>query len=412
MTDSKSFDISRYVFAQAFWEVKANKGSAGIDGITIDEYEKKLEGNLYKLWNRMSSGTYFPKPVKQVLIPKKNGKMRPLGIPTVEDRVAQTVAKQYIEPALEEIFLEESFGYRPNKSALDAIGVTRKNCWKYDWVVEFDIVGLFDNIDHSLLYKAFDKHFEEKWLRLYVRRWSEAPIQPEEGESVLRDAGVSQGGVVSPILANLFLHYAYDLWMKREFPQHPFQRYADDGVAHCKTLDEAELYVKKLAERMAECGLELHPDKTKIVYCKDDRRKSVYDHTSFDFLGYTFKSRSSKDREGRLFNGFLPALSNSAAKSFRNKIKSFKLYRWTTAKVEEIAAVLNPMVRGWINYFGTFYPSKMRKTLWCINQIILKWVMRKFKRYKTKKKKAIKWLRELGRRNPHLFWHWSRGYVL
>jgi RNA-directed DNA polymerase len=411
MKDSKPFEISRFAFVQAFKEVKTNKGSAGIDGISIQDYEENLDCNLYKLWNRMSSGTYFPKPVKQVLIPKKNGKMRPLGIPTVEDRIAQTVAKSYIEPVVEAMFLNESFGYRPNKSALDAIGVTRKMCWKYDWVLEFDIVGLFDNINHDLLYKAFDKHFDEKWLRLYVRRWSEASIQQEDGALNPRDAGVSQGGVISPILANLFLHYAFDLWMKREFLRCPFERYADDAVVHCSTFEEANLLLAKLGKRMQECGLELHPEKTKIIYCRDSRRNKDYKDNSFDFLGYTFRPRSAVSRDGKRFTGFLPALSNDAAKRFRDKIRELRLYRKSGTSIKVISVIINPMIRGWMGYFGSYYPSQMRKTLRFIDLILVNWAMRKFKRFKAKKKKAIKWLKELANRNPNLFWHWSRGYV-
>jgi group II intron reverse transcriptase/maturase len=335
-----------------------------------------------------------------------------LTVPTVEDRVAQTVAKHYIEPVFEAIFVEESFGYRPGRSALDAVGQARKMCWKYDWVLEFDIVGLFDNIDHELLYKAFDKHVEDKWLRLYVRRWSEAPIQKADGEPLQRTSGVSQGGVLSPLLANLFLHYAFDLWMKREFPDCPFERYADDGIAHCATLEEAEQLLEKLTLRMGECKLELHPDKTRIVYCKDDRRNGKHDKVSFDFLGYTFKPRDAVDRRGRRFTGYLPALSNDSAKRFRDKIRELKLHRMTWADISLIASILNPMIRGWMGYFGAYYPSRMRVVLRCVNLILMRWAMRKFKRMRRSKKKAIKWLRELARRNPNLFFHWSRGYAL
>jgi RNA-directed DNA polymerase len=412
MTDSKPFEISRFAFAQAFEEVKANKGSAGIDGVSIEAYESNLEDNLYRLWNRMSSGSYFPKPVKQVLIPKKNGKLRPLGIPTVEDRVAQSVAKNYVEPVVESIFLDESYGYRPNKSALDAIGATRKRCWQYDWVIEFDIVGLFDNISHELLYKAFDKHFSEKWLRLYVRRWSQTPIQQKDGVLVDREAGVSQGGVMSPLLANLFLHYVFDLWMKREFQKCPFERYADDAVIHCTTLEEAKRLLEKLDTRMRECRLELHPEKTKIVYCRDSKRRQEHENNSFDFLGYTFRPRSSMTKDGKRFTGFLPAVSKSAEKRLKDKLRDFRLYRKSESPIKGIAEIVNPIIRGWMGYFGAFYPSQMRKTLRFIDLIVVRWAQRKFKRFKYKKKRAIKWLKELAGRYPAMFYHWSRGYVL
>jgi len=302
---NKPFDISRYQFTEAFEEVRRNKGAAGVDGQTIEYYERGLDGNLYKLWNRMSSGTYFPKPVKQVLIPKKNGKKRPLGIPTVEDRVAQTVVKNNIEPMLEEVFIEDSYGYRPGKSATDAIAATRKRCWKYDWVVEFDIIGLFDNIDHELLFKALDFHIDEKWAKLYLQRWCTASMIGADGHEVGRTSGVSQGGVTSPIMANLFMHYVFDKWMTRNFPQCPYERFADDAVIHCTTLPQAQTVLCALDERVTECKLKLHPEKTRIVYCKDGNRAKEYPDTSFDFLGFSFRARKSKNsKTGEYFTSF------------------------------------------------------------------------------------------------------------
>jgi len=408
---NKPFDIPRCQFIEAFKEVREKKGSAGIDNQTIEAFEGRLDDNLYKLWNRMSSGTYFPKPVKQVLIPKKNGKMRPLGIPTVEDRVAQTVVKMAIEPALEQIFLDDSYGYRPNRSPLDAIATTRKRCWEYDWVVEFDIVGLFDNIDHELLYKALERHVEEKWAKLYLMRWCEAPCIDSEGIKHDRTKGVSQGGVTSPLLANLFMHYAFDLWMKRAFPGCPFERFADDAVIHCKTEAEAREVLEALEKRMAECYLELHPDKTRIVYCKDDKRKLEHENIKFDFLGYTFKARRSKNqRTGEIFTGFLPAVSIAATIRLTDKVRALRLNSLVHCPIETIAKILNPIIRGWMNYFGSFYPSEMRKALSIINGMLKRWVKRKYKGIKSLRQ-ADTWLKGVMQRHQYLFYHWAQGFA-
>jgi len=409
---NKPFDIPRYLFDEAFEEVKRNKGAAGIDQQSIKEYEGNLDNNLYKLWNRMSSGTYFPKPVKQVLIPKKSGKaLRPLGIPTVEDRVAQTVAKSIIEPILEEVFIEDSYGYRPGKSAIDALGTCRKRCWDYDWVVELDIVGLFDNIDHELLFKAIDHHIDEKWIVLYLKRWSTAPVIDKEGNEHARASGVSQGGVTSPIMANLFMHYAFDLWMQRTHPQCPWERFADDAVVHCKSEAQAKAVLAALEERMSECRLRLHPDKTRIVYCKDGTRKDKHENTRFDFLGYTFKARRAKNsKTGKLFCRFLPAASKNAAVRLCDKMRAHKLKSMVQFSIELIAEILNPVIRGWMNYFGAYYPSGMDWALSRINDMLRRWAKRKHKGIKSLKQ-AYKWLRGVRARQPKLFYHWSRGFV-
>jgi group II intron reverse transcriptase/maturase len=358
----------------------------------------------------MSSGSYFPPAVKSVEIPKKTGGKRTLGIPTVKDRVAQMVVKKYLEPRLEKIFLPESYGYRPGKSALNAIGQARQMCWKYDYVLEFDIKGLFDNIDHQLLLKAVDMHVEEGWIKLYIVRWLKAPFVNENWEIVERTSGTPQGGVISPLLANLFMHYAFDVWIKSTFPNCPFERYADDGVVHCKTEREAMDVLNRLDLRMKECKLELHPDKTRIIYCKDGSRKNKHPNTSFDFLGYTFCGRGVKTKDGKLWTGFLPAASRKSQKSFRDKIKALNMHRKTSGNIESIAKELNPIVRGWLNYFTAFYKSKVSYSMLCLNRRLCKWVMRKYKAKGMNTTKAWKWLKAEAKRNLKLFAHWELGW--
>ena len=287
MRKAKSFEISKDVVLEAWKRIKANKGAAGVDSELISDFEENHKDNLYKIWNRMSSGSYSPPSFKTVAIPKKAGGERILGIPTVSDRVAQMVAKIYFEPLVEPYFHEDSYGYRPEKSAIQAVAVTRKRCWRYNWLLEFDIKGLFDNIEHDLLMKAVKHHTRNKWIFFYIERWLKTPFQQNDGTLVERTKGTPQGGVISPMLANLFLHYVFDKWMERNYPINPFCRYADDGITHCRTEAEAQLLLKALDARFKECGLELHPDKTKIVYCKDDDRRGDYPNISFDFLSYT-----------------------------------------------------------------------------------------------------------------------------
>jgi len=326
MDKTKSYKISKHVVVEAFQRVKANKGAAGIDDESLEAFEANLKNNLYKIWNRMSSGSYFPPPVKAVEIPKKSGGKRVLGVPTVADRVAQMVVKIYFEPTVEPYFHQDSYGYRPGKSAVDVLTVTRQRCWKYDWVLEFDIKGLFDNIDHQLLMKAVRKHTDNPWVILYIKRWLRAPFQMPDGTVKERTSGTPQGGVISPVLANLFLHYAFDVWMDRNHPDKPFARYADDGVAHCRSMKEAEELYESLKDRFAACKLELHPTKTRIVYCKDDDRTGNYPVTRFDFLGYTFRARRSKSRYGKFFINFTPAVSNKAKRAMQKTIRGWRMH--------------------------------------------------------------------------------------
>ena len=408
-TTDKPFTIEKRRVYEAYRAVKSNKGAAGVDGQTIEQFEADLKGNLYKIWNRMSSGTYFPPPVRAVSIPKKSGGERILGVPTVSDRIAQMVVKQLIEPDLDPIFLPDSYGYRPRKSALDAVGVTRERCWKYDWVLEFDIKGLFDNINHELLLRAVRKHVKCKWALIYIERWLKAPME-QDGIRKERTLGTPQGGVISPILSNLFLHYTFDLWMKRTHPDLPWCRYADDGLVHCRTEQEAEALTAELRARLAECHLELHPTKTKIVYCRDGKRKGTYPNVKFDFLGYCFRPRWIKNsRDNSMFCGFNPAVSPSALKTMRSTIRDLNIRRQTQLSLADIARTLNPLVRGWIEYYGRYAPSALSPMLRYVNQTLVRWAMRKFKRFKAHKIRASRFLQKLVRERMGLFVHWRIG---
>jgi RNA-directed DNA polymerase len=409
-TTGKPFNIEKMQVYEAYRAVKSKGGAAGVDGQTIEQFEADLKSNLYKIWNRMSSGSYLPPPVRAVSIPKKSGGQRILGVPTVADRVAQMVVKQVIEPSLDPVFLADSYGYRPGKSALDAIGVTRERCWKYDWVLEFDIKGLFDNIDHTLLMRAVRKHVACTWALLYIERWLKAPMVNEAGERIERSRGTPQGGVVSPILSNTFLHYAFDLWMARTHPDLRWCRYADDGLVHCRSEHEAIALKAELHARLAACGLELHPTKTKIVYCKDGKRKATYPNVKFDFLGYCFRPRLVlRRRDNALFCGFNPAVSVSALKAMRSAIRELDLRRRTQRSLADIAQQLNPLLRGWIAYYGRYAPSALAPLLRYVNMTLLAWAMRKFKRFKAHKVRAGRFLQRLAVERPDLFVHWQLG---
>jgi len=407
MSQAKPFCISKQAVFDAWMQVKRNRGTSGIDGQTIEEFEENLKDNLYKLWNRLSSGSYFPPPVQGVEIPKRNGKMRLLGIPTVMDRIAQTVVRNCLEPTLDPIFCSDSYAYRSNKSAIDSIAITRIRCWKYSWVLEFDIKGAFDNIDHSLMLKALSHHTSCKWVLMYIERWLKAPMVKSDGIKEARTQGTPQGGVISPLLFNLYLHYAFDEWMKREFPTVPFARYADDGLLHCCSEQQAAFIRDKLGLRLKACGLQLHPDKTKIVYCKDANRRGDYINTQFVFLGYCFRGRLAKSKEGKYFCSFSPAVSKEASKAIRGKMKEWNISRWTNASLEDISKRINPVINGWWNYYSKFYPSEMKKVLMHLDLILEKWAVRKHKRFKRSKCKAKLWLAGVKARDPSLLAHWS-----
>ncbi|HTW98973.1 MAG TPA: group II intron reverse transcriptase/maturase, partial [Acidimicrobiales bacterium] len=392
-----------------YQQVKSNQGAAGVDGESIKEFEEDLTGNLYKLWNRLSSGSYFPPPVRAVEIPKKAGGHRTLGVPTVSDRIAQTVAKKYLEPELEPVFHPDSYGYRPGRSAHDALETCRKRCWSFDWVIDLDLKSFFDSIPWDLMLKAVSKHTDLRWVVLYIERWLKAPLQKEDGTLVARDRGTPQGSAISPLLANLFLHYAFDTWMARNFPSCPFERYADDGVIHCGTKAQAEEVLSTLAQRMAQVGLELHPDKTRIVYCKDANRKGSAEHERFDFLGFTFRPRLARNKHDQFFVAFLPAVSDGAGRAIREEIRSWRINVHSDKSLGDIASFINPIVRGWCSYYGRFYKSWLYRSLRRINDYLVRWARRKFKRLPTSVRRAWRWLRDVQRRVPTLFAHWSFG---
>ncbi len=406
MTGAKPFDIPKREVWEAFKHVKANQGAAGVDGQTIQDFEVRLADNLYKLWNRLSSGSYMPPPVRRVDIPKANGGTRPLGIPTVADRVAQEVVRRYLEPILEPVFHADSYGYRPGRSAIDAVRTARQRCWRYDWVVDIDIKGFFDNIDHGLLLRAVRKHIDCPWALLYIERWLKAPAMVGNGILVPRDKGTPQGGVISPVLANLFLHYVFDVWVGRHFIGIPFERYADDIVCHCRSEYEALALRQVLAGRFADCGLELHPEKTKVVYCKDTNRKGDFPVQQFDFLGYTFRPRLAIWKGGLFGVSFLPAASPQALKAIRKAIRGWSLQTRSDKALDDLARMFNPYIRGWINYYSHFYKSALYPTLRRIDAFLIRWVRRKFKRFRQRPRGARNWLARIIRTSPGLFAHW------
>ena len=407
MTETKPFVISKRLVWEAYHRVKANKGAAGVDGQTIEMFESDLSGNLYRIWNRMSSGSYFPPAVKAVPIPKKTGGERILGVPTVSDRIAQTAVTLVLEPILEPVFHADSYGYRPGRSAHDAIAVTRKRCWESDWVLEYDIRGLFDNIDHDLLLKALRHHCDVRWVLLLVERWLTAPMQGVDGSQGSRTVGTPQGGPLSPVLSNLFLHYALDHWLATSHPSIPFCRYADDGILHSMSEDEANQMREHLDARLREVGLELHPEKTRVVYCKDVNRPREHENIQFDFLGYTFRPRSAVDRHGEVFIGFTPAVSRASLKSMRQTIRHWRLHLKSASSLDDLARLIAPRYRGWQRYYCRFRGSEFQVIADHLDRVLVRWAMRKYKRLRGHPRRAVSWLRRQRRSQPSLFLHWN-----
>lgn len=408
---TKSFDISKREVWAAWKVVRGNRGGSGIDGQTIEAFEQNLSKNLYKLWNRMASGSYMPQGVKRVDIPKADGSTRPLGIPNVLDRIAQSVVKRRLEPELEPVFSDHSYGFRPRRSAKQAVMAARANCGRYAWVVDLDIQSFFDDIDHERLMKAVRHHARESWMVLYIQRWLQAPVVLSDGSTEQRQRGTPQGGVISPLLANLFLHYAFDRWMAKTHPAIAYERYADEVVCHCRTRREAEALQRALADRLAQCGLTLHPTKTKIVYCKDDKRRGVWKHISFDFLGFTFRPRLAyAPKTGHYFTGFNPGVSNTALKRMGTVIRRWNLQRRTDKTLADLGRMFNPILRGWINYFGWVNKAALVELFKRLNLRLTRWAMNKYKKLRGHKRRARAWIRQYLIHNPADFVTWRFVY--
>ncbi|RQT02021.1 MULTISPECIES: group II intron reverse transcriptase/maturase [Burkholderia] len=408
MNKAKPFSISKREVWEAYKQVKANRGAAGVDEQTMQEFDADLKNNLYRIWNRMSSGSYMPPPVLRVDIPKAGGAgTRPLGIPTISDRIAQTVVKRYLEPLVEPVFHDDSYGYRPGRSAHRALDVARQRCWNYAWALDLDIKNFFGSIDWELMMRAVRRHTDCAWVLLYVERWLKAPVQMPDGTVMKPDKGTPQGGVVSPVLANLFLHYALDRWMQKHHPDVPFERYADDAVYHCQSEAQAGLLRQELEARLAECKLALHPDKTKIVYCKQANRPVGYPTCQFDFLGFTFRPRSVMNRMGKLSVGFTPAVSNKAAKAMRQELRRKWLWRRSDLTLDDLADYTRPILRGWIQYYGRFSRSVLAQVLRYVDAALVRWARRKYKSLSRRPARAWAWLSGIRSRQPGLFAHWS-----
>ena len=407
-TRSKPIPITKEMVWQAYRKVKSNKGSAGVDEVSLKIFDENLSGNLYKLWNRLASGSYFPMPVKEVIIPKSNGGQRKLGIPSISDRIAQEVVKAYLEPRLEAEFLPQSYGYRPNKSAHQALENVQENVRKYAWVIDMDIKAFFDEVDHGLLMKALEKHVPEKWVKMYISRWLETPIQTKEGLVQKQGQGTPQGGVISPLLANLFLHYVLDKWLVQNFPTVSFVRYADDVVVHCISEQQSHYVLEGIKRRLNACKLRLSEEKTKITYCQDYRREKRKDYPKkFDFLGHSFKpmSRESKRESGR-FLGFGCEISMKARTRIIEEWKQMKFHRESTLTLQNLAEMLNVKSRWIINYYGKMNILSLEKLFRHLDYRIAKWVKNKFKKLGSYLK-ANDWLRDIKSKYPTLFMHWA-----
>ena len=409
---ARPLPITGEMVQSAFKKVKSNKGSAGIDKVSISDFKENLSDNLYKIWNRMSSGSYFPPAVKEQEIKKDNGKLRKLGIPTVGDRIAQQVVKDYLEPRLEEVFHNSSYGYRPNKSAHQALAEVSENVRNYSWVIDLDITAFFDNVNHQKMMLALDRHVEEKWIKMYVKRWLEAPVATANGELIAKEGkGTPQGGVISPLLANLYLHYSFDKWMEKNYSEIPFVRYADDMVIHCKSEQQANYILDKIKTRLNACNLSVHPDKTVIVYCKDYRRNLKGKKTKFDFLGFSFHPMSKKSNRGGMFLGFDCEASKKSYSKIVGTISNLGFDRWAKTW-QEIALLLNDKIRGWVQYYDKYRYRTLKNVFHRFHNRLVKWLVTRFKRFKRSRKKAFNYLKYVHKTYPYLFYHWRIGYPI
>ena len=330
-----------------------------------------------------------------------------LTVPTVSDRIAQMVVKQLIEPDLESHFHPDSYGYRPGKSAHQALTNTLERSRKWAWVLDMDIKGFFDNLDHALMMKAVNRHVSQPWARLYIQRWLIASVHHPDGTLEAKHKGTPQGGVISPLLANLYLHYTFDKWMARNYPRIKFERYADDIVCHCIHQTECEQLKGVLERRFAACGLQLHPVKTKIVYCKSHCRRGSYPRVSFDFLGYRFKPRLIRNRNGRHEVYFMSGISPKAASNIREQIRKLPWSAWQYLGVEEISQHCQNRIMGWMNYFKLFGSSEIRNVLFYFDKCLRGWLMRKMK--KKTVMQAARAVNAIRQKAKHLFMHWREG---
>ena len=408
-TTSKTVPVTKEMVREAYRKVKRNKGSAGVDKESLEDFEADLLNNLYVLWNRMSSGSYFPKPVRSVSIPKANGKKRVLGIPTVSDRIAQQVVKDYLEPRLEAQFQDQSYGYRPLKSAHQAVEAVQENVRQYAWVIDMDIKSFFDEVDHELLMKAVERHVPEKWVKMYIMRWLESPAQQSDGTLIQKEGqGTPQGGVISPLLANLFLHYVLDKWLAKQYPGVAFVRYADDVIIHSHTEAEAKQILEAVRARLTECKLRLSEEKTKMVYCQDYRRPKKKDYgKKFDFLGFTFKPRTVASKRGGSFVGYGCAISQKAQTRIVEGWKQLNLHRRSDLTIQDIANQVNSQMRGVIKYYGKFKLRDLQRLMWRFEFRLAKWALNKYASFKSSYSEAFNWIKDLKRSYPGMFYYWT-----
>lgn len=409
----RTVPITYEMVAKAYQKVRKGGKATGIDQESWEDFAQKgVEKQLYVIWNRMSSGSYHPQSVREVEIPKKDGRVRKLGIPTLRDRIAQEVVKSYMEKRIDHLFHEHSYGYRPMKSSHEAITQVRMNCVEKDWVIDLDISNFFDEIDHELLLKSVEAFHEEKWVRMYVKRWLEMKVHKADGKEYDRGSkGTPQGGVISPLLANLFLHFVLDQWLSMHHPQTPFVRYADDVIVHCQDRAEAEKVLTAIRDRLNQVGLRLNEKKTRIVYCKDYRRKGDHEHAQFGFLGFSFQPRGaqSKIKPGTTFTAFTAEISRENQSKIRSSIKEVVNWRDTTLELKDIAGLLDSKVRGWIHYFDLYGTRDLRRTLIYLDLRLVKWLQRK---HKLGQRKARELLAVNQTKYPLLFYHWHTGYCL
>ena len=411
----KSQPIEKRQVWEAFKKVRSNKGASGVDNLSIQEVSARPMKYLYPVWNRLASGSYFPLPVLEVAIPKTDGRIRKLGIPTVQDRTAQMVIREELEQIVDKQFSKNSFGYRPNKSAHHAIKQCRENCMKMDWAIDLDIKSFFDEIDHDLMLKALGHFTKLKHVHLYVKRWLGASVQKKDGKIYPRTKGTPQGGVISPLLANIFLHIVFDKWIEKHHPEVKFERYADDIIIHCDNFKQALRTLEAVKARFKQCKLQIKEGKSNIVYCKRNQKKHPpfrVQYVTFDFLGFTFKPRMVKGYYGNFHLGFTPSISRKSQKRINQTLFKLKLHRMVHLRLSDLAGIIADKLRGWIYYYGKVRMSELHYVFRFLNRRLAKWVRNKYRRFRRKHWfYAYKWLRETAKHYPNLFVHWQYGFT-